>query len=291
MTDKYFVPAQSRWPIVGAIGLGLMAIGGANLLHNKPFAHYIFMAGSLIIAYMMFGWFRDVIVESLSNLYSKQMDRSFRWGMVWFIFSEVMFFAAFFGVLFYARQLSVPWLGGIGEHGAETHALLWPDFTAAWPLLNNPNPELFNNPHEAMGPWGLPAINTLILLTSGVTLTYAHWGVQKHDKTRLLIGLFLTVVLGVIFLFLQAYEYTHAYQELHLTLSSGIYGSTFFMLTGFHGAHVTIGTIMLFIMFLRSNRDHFTLNSRGHFAFEATAWYWHFVDAVWLILFVFVYWL
>ena len=238
---------------------------------------------------MLFGWFRDVVDESMAGLYSKQVDHSFRWGMSWFIFSEVMFFVAFFGALFYARELSIPWLSGQGSHSVLTHYLLWPDFKAHWPLLVNPDPSKFLGPKYAMGPWGLPAINTTLLLTSGVTITWAHWALQKNHRTSLLWGLGLTVLLGVLFLACQIFEYHHAYEALGLTLDSGIYGTTFFMLTGFHGAHVTIGTLMLIVIWLRCKRGHFS--PEKHFAFEAVAWYWHFVDVVWLFLFVFVYWL
>lgn len=286
--EHYYVPAQSHWPIVGSIGLGAMAVGIANILHDKGIGHYLFFAGSLIMAWMMFGWFRDVIKESHQGLYSKQMDKSFRWGMVWFIFSEVMFFGAFFGALFYARLLSVPWLGGAGE-GLETHQFLWPSFQASWPLLATPDPEAFTQAVKPMGAWGLPAINTLLLLTSGATITWAHWGLFKNNRKQLVIGLALTIALGVAFLACQAIEYYEAYTHYQIKLDGGIYGSTFFMLTGFHGAHVTLGTIMLITIFLRSAKGHFS--SEKHFAFEAVAWYWHFVDVVWLFLFVFVYWL
>ncbi len=285
--EHYYVPAQSYWPITGSLGLGIFMVGFANWLHDKPIGHYLFFAGSLIIAFMMFGWFRDVIHESHKGLYSKQMDRSFRWGMAWFIFSEVMFFAAFFGALFYAREFSVPWLGGEGDRGS-SH-LLWPNFQAVWPLLNTPDPALFPAPKDIIGAWGIPALNTLILLTSGVTITIAHWGLVKKNRILLNIGLLFTIMLGLTFLYFQAHEYYEAYHHYNLTLKSGIYGSTFFMLTGFHGAHVTVGTIMLIVIFLRCLKGHFS--PEHHFAFEAVAWYWHFVDVVWLFLFVFVYWL
>lgn len=283
--EHYYVPASSHWPITGSIGLGCIMTGFANLLHGHPSGHYFFYFGSLCIAYMMFGWFRDVIHESHQGLYSRQMDRSFRWGMAWFIFSEVMFFAAFFGALFYARNLAVPWLGGEGSKPA-TH-LLWPQFEAVWPLLKNPDPAMFPNPKDVIGAWGIPALNTFLLLSSGATITWAHWGIVKNSRKQLIIGLFLTVALGATFLVFQVHEYHEAYQHLGLTLASGIYGSTFFMLTGFHGAHVTIGTIMLIVILLRCIKGHLT--AEHHFAFEAVAWYWHFVDVVWLFLFVFVY--
>jgi len=286
--DHYYVPPQSHWPILGSIGLGATMLGIANLLHGKTIGHYLFFIGSLCIAGVMFGWFRDVVNESQKGLYSKQMDRSFRWGMAWFIFSEVMFFAAFFGALFYARNFALPWLAGEGSKVANA-TYLWPNFKYVWPLLNNPDPSAFVGPREAMPTWGLPAINTLLLLSSGVTVTWAHWGLFKNNRTQLILGLFLTVALGITFLCCQAYEYYEAYHHYKLTMASGIYGSTFFMLTGFHGAHVTIGTIMLIVILLRCIKGHFT--AQHHFAFEAVAWYWHFVDVVWLFLFVFVYWL
>lgn len=284
---EYYVPPRTHWPILGAVGLACFMFGFASLLHDHPFGPYLSVFGALCIIYMIFGWFGDVIQESRQGLYSAQMDRSFRWGMIWFIFSEVMFFAAFFGTLLYARHFSVPWLGGMGDRGS-SH-LLWPSFSAAWPVLQNPDPSLFKNPKEAMGPWGLPAINTLILLTSGATVTWAHWALIKSRRTQLAIGLLLTIILGASFLALQAFEYHEAYEHMHLTLSSGIYGTTFFMLTGFHGLHVTLGTVMLLVIFIRCLKGHF--NREHHFGFEAVAWYWHFVDVVWLFLFVLVYWL
>jgi cytochrome c oxidase subunit 3 len=234
---------------------------------------------------MMFGWFGTVIRESEGGMYNEQVEFSFRWGMGWFIFSEVMFFAAFFGVLFYARQLAVPWLGG-DEAKILTHDLLWPDFRQVWPTNG---PAQVGGEFQPMSAWGLPAINTVILLSSGITVTWAHWGLKESRRRQLILGLAATVFLGFLFVFLQAKEYIHAYHELNLTLGSGIYGSTFFMLTGFHGFHVTMGAIILLIVLLRSIRGHFT--PEHHFAFEAAAWYWHFVDVVWLGLFIFVYWL
>lgn len=291
MTEEhqhYYVPEQSHWPITGSIGLFTMIIGGINVLHEHEYGWLIFLAGTLIVVFMMFGWFGNVIQESRAGLYSSQLDRSFRWGMAWFIVSEVMFFAAFFGALFYARHFSVPWMGGIGAKPA-THALLWDNFTAIWPLLKNPDPTKFIGPHEAMGAWGIPALNTLILLSSGATITIAHLALKNNHRKKLIWGLLATITLAILFLSFQAYEYYHAYHALGIKLNSGIYGTTFFMLTGFHGAHVTVGTIMLTVILLRCMRGHFT--PEKHFGFEAAAWYWHFVDVVWLILFIFVYWL
>lgn len=284
---EYFVPEPSKWPLVGTIALVTTVIGAVNSIHQDS-VNLILIVGLLLIAYLLFGWFGAVINESMSGNYNDQVDRSFRLGMMWFIFSEVMFFAAFFGALFYARTFAVPWLGGAGNN-ASTHEFLWPTFNAIWPVLSNPDNESFKAPATAMGAMGLPAINTAILLTSSVTVTWAHHALRAGNRKHLNMGLALTVLLGICFLILQVEEYIHAYNELGLTLNSGIYGSTFFMLTGFHGFHVTMGTLMLFIILLRCLKGHFT--SSQHFGFEAVAWYWHFVDVVWLGLFIFVYWL
>jgi cytochrome c oxidase subunit 3 len=278
-TDHYYVPQPSSWPVVGSIALFLMATGAAAWFNGTPVGKWAVLAGFLVLVYMMFGWFGKVIHESEGGSYNAQVDVSFRWGMGWFIFSEVMFFAAFFGALFYARVLSVPWLGDLEQK------LLWPDFSAQWPTAG-PNAA---DPFSPMGAWGIPAFNTLLLLSSGVTVTWAHWALKANKRGQLILGLVLTIALGVTFLGFQAYEYIHAYSELNLKLTSGIYGSTFFMLTGFHGFHVTVGAIMLTVILFRCIAGHFKPDH--HFAFEAVSWYWHFVDVVWLLLFVLVYWL
>ncbi|MCH7853226.1 MAG: cytochrome c oxidase subunit 3 [Proteobacteria bacterium] len=290
-TPRYYVPHSSIWPIVGSIALFLTAFGAANFIQQSTekvaaegsFGAPILFVGLALLIFMMFGWFGTVIRENLNGMVSPQLDRSFRMGMFWFIVSEVMFFAAFFGTLFYARIISVPWLAGAGNK-LETHLLLWPDFAETWPLFITPD----GTTTETMGPWGLPFLNTVILVTSSITITFAHWALKKSNRLGLGLWLGLTVALGVTFLTLQVVEYQHAFAELGLSLGSGIYGSTFFMLTGFHGMHVTLGTIMLTVMLLRVIRGHFT--PENHFAFEATSWYWHFVDVIWLFLFTFVYW-
>ena len=277
--EKYFVPEPSRYPIFGSIALLLIASGAVMWLNKVGSGPWTLAIGFAVLVYMLFGWFGQVVRESEDGSYGKNVDASFRWSMGWFIFSEVMFFAAFFGVLFYVRVLGLPWLADADN------SLLWPGFSAAWPSAG----PVVEDPFTPMAAWGIPAINTLILLSSGATLTWAHWGMMKENRGQLKTGLFLTVLLGAIFLTLQVYEYMHAYQEMNLKLTSGIYGSTFYMLTGFHGLHVTIGAIMLTVMLFRVMAGHFT--KEHHFAFEATAWYWHFVDVVWLMLFVVVYWL
>jgi len=279
----YYLPEPSHWPIVGSVGLFLMLFGFASFLHGS--SSIMMIIGAAIIIFMLFGWFGTVINESMSGKYNDQVDTSFRMGMGWFIFSEVMFFAAFFGALFYARMWAVPWLGG-SSNNVMTSELLWPTFEAIWPT-NGPGD--VGGDYQVMGAWGIPAINTLILLSSGVTVTWAHWGLKKGDRTQLILGLMATVALGFLFLGLQVYEYYEAYHVYNLKLTTGMYGSTFFMLTGFHGFHVALGATMLLVILIRSMKGHFT--NEHHFAFEAVAWYWHFVDVVWLGLFVFVYWL
>jgi len=280
---NYFVPHGSRWPVFASVALFTTMIGLASWLNEVSWGKTVFFVGLAGLLAILFKWFGDVIRESLAGHYNKQVDISFRMGMVWFIFSEVMFFAAFFGALFYARQFALPWLNGMGD-GIATHSVLWSEFAGGWP---SNGPGAVGGTYNTIPAWGLPLLNTLILLSSGVTVTIAHHALRAGHRKQLLLFLGLTVLLGGFFLFFQGEEYIHAYKELNLTLGSGIYGSTFFMLTGFHGAHVTLGTIMLAIIWLRCARGHFSRDD--HFAFEAVAWYWHFVDVVWLGLFLFVY--
>ena len=289
--QSYYVPEQSKWPIIATVGLGVMLYGLASIMVSSNQGEsttgdwVVFGVGTLIMIYMLFGWFGNVIEESRKGLYSAQMDRSFRWGMSWFIFSEVMFFAAFFGALFYVRTFAIPWLGGEGDRGSSN--MLWEGFQANWPLLQNPDPGQYPPPEGVISAWGLPLLNTILLVTSSFTVTVAHHALKKEQRGKVKIWLGATILLALVFLFFQAEEYVEAYRDLDLTLTSGIYGSTFFMLTGFHGAHVILGTLMLVIMFVRVQKGHFTPDS--HFGFEAASWYWHFVDVVWLGLFIFVY--
>jgi cytochrome c oxidase subunit 3 len=268
------------WPIMGSTSLFLMALGAVFVFNGMLGGWASIGAGFLLLIYMMVRWFGQVIEESEGGKYGGWEDVSFRWGMSLFIFSEVMFFAAFFGALFWVRVMSVPDLAAI-----ESNALVWPGFDSHWPSAGPAFLEKF----QTMGAWGLPAINTALLLTSGVTVTFAHWALIRNNRPKLLVWLALTILLGATFLGVQAYEYGHAYSDLNLKLSTGVYGSTFFMLTGFHGFHVTLGAIMLTVIWFRCLKGHFKPDH--HFAFEGVAWYWHFVDVVWLGLFVFVYWL
>ncbi|HEX4895963.1 MAG TPA: cytochrome c oxidase subunit 3 [Solimonas sp.] len=284
-SERYFVPAPSAWPFLLTVGLVVLIIGVSGFLEDGNVGPIpLYLGGALSIA-IIYVWFRDVARESEGGLYTAQVDRTYRWGMSWFIFSEVMFFGAFFGALFYARGLSLPWLAGEGGE-LTTNLLLWPGFEAAWP---SNGPANMGGKFDTIPAFDVPLINTLILLTSGVTITMAHHALKEGKRTPCIAWMWATVALGALFLFFQVEEYVHAYNDLNLTLHSGIYGSTFFMLTGFHGMHVTLGTLMLLVITLRLMKGHFKPES--HFGFEGVAWYWHFVDVVWLGLFVVVYWL
>jgi cytochrome c oxidase subunit III len=278
--SHYAVPPPMPWPIMGSASLFMMALGAVFLFNGARGGWVGIAAGFVLLLYMMVRWFGQVISESEGGRYGRWEDVSFRWGMSFFIFSEVMFFGAFFGALFWARVYSVPDLATL-----ESQALIWPGFTPHWPSAGPGFVEQFT----PMAAWGLPAVNTILLLSSGVTVTLAHWNLISDNRGRLLLWLGATIVLGFSFLICQAIEYVHAFHELNLTLHTGVYGSTFFMLTGFHGFHVTIGAIMLTVIWFRCLKGHFSPDH--HFAFEGVAWYWHFVDVVWLGLFIFVYWL
>ncbi len=299
--ETYYVPEQTKLPFFASIGLFLTVFGLGNVLNDiqasdsTAASTWIALIGFTLLSFILFQWFSTVIRENHAGLNSDQLKRSYVWGMAWFIFSEVMFFAAFFGALYYVRNFSVPWLGGLGDKGV-TGEILWPEFEAAWPLINNPDSRNFTNPHEALNvhEWSvsffasfLPFWNTVILLTSSVTVHFAHTALKAGNRKGLINWLSLTVALGVLFLILQAMEYIEAYDHYGLTLDSGIYGSTFFLLTGFHGFHVTLGTFMLAVMLARAIKGHFKPDD--HFGFEAASWYWHFVDVVWVGLFIFVY--
>ena len=278
--SSYFVPQPSHWPIFGSAALLLMACGTVMWVNHVAAGPWILLSGFFVLLTMLFGWFAKVISESEGGAYGTNVDKSFRWSMGWFIFSEVMFFSAFFGALFYTRVLSVPDLAeGLNQE------YLYPNFTDAWPSAG-PKPE--GGDFTKMGWWGLPLVNTLLLLSSGATHYWAHhWGLIKGNRTILNIGMAATILLGLLFLGCQAVEYAHAYSDYNLKLTTGAYGATFFMLTGFHGFHVCLGVTMLIVIFIRCLKGHFT--PEHHFGFEGVGWYWHFVDVVWLLLFIFVY--
>ncbi|MES2069032.1 MAG: cytochrome c oxidase subunit 3 [Pseudomonadota bacterium] len=276
----YFVPGPSKWPVLAGTSLLVTMLGAAGWVNSVPGANIVNIVGILMTLVVLYFWFGDAIAESEGGLYSPRIDVSYRWSMSWFIFSEVMFFGAFFGALFYARAISMPWLADLD------HKVLWPDFVGHW---GNTGPAGTIEAFKSMGPFPIPTINTALLLTSGVTLTISHHALREGHRAKTAFWLFATIVLGAVFMGFQMFEYYHAYHELNLKLTSGIYGSTFFLLTGFHGFHVTMGAIMLAVVLRRVLKGHFT--PEHHFAFEGAAWYWHFVDVVWLGLYVVVYWL
>ncbi len=285
-TPYYFVPGPSRHPAMASLGLFFVILGAGQWVNGHSWGAYSLAFGLLFWLFVLKQWFGDAIAESEAGLYSDRIDVSFRWSMSWFIFSEVMFFAAFFGALYWARVHSVPALGN------PENALLWPDFKAIWPSAGGgatASPAGTVEAFQTIGPWPLPTINTALLLTSGVTLTIAHHALLADNRKKTVTWMWATVVLGAIFLVVQGYEYLHAYRDLNLRLDSGIFGSTFFMLTGFHGFHVFVGMLMLLFITLRLQKGHFT--SKRHFGFEGAAWYWHFVDVVWLGLYFVVYWM
>jgi len=282
----YFVPAPSRHPVLSATALLLIIFGAGQWVNGHGWGAYVLLAGFVLLAFVLQQWFRQAIGESEAGMYGHKIDISFRWSMSWFIFSEVMFFGAFFGALFWTRMHALPNLGSL------ENAVLWPDFRAVWPSSGvglTGSPGNIVDPFQTMGPWPIPTINTLLLLSSGVTLTIAHHALVAGHRARTIFFMWITVLLGATFLGFQIFEYHHAYTELNLKLSSGAYGSTFFMLTGFHGFHVFVGMLMLLFITLRLMNGHFT--PQRHFGFEGAAWYWHFVDVVWLGLYVVVYWL
>jgi cytochrome c oxidase subunit III len=286
VAPHYFVPGPSRHPAMAALGLFFVILGAGQWVNDHAWGQYALLGGLAIWLFTLYQWFSEAIAESESGQYSDRVDVSFRWSMSWFIFSEVMFFAAFFGALYWARAHALPALGSLENQ------VLWPDFKAIWPSVApgfTASPANTVAPFTTMGPWPIPTINTAILLTSGVTLTIAHHALIAGHRAKTIFWMWLTVLLGLTFLGFQAYEYMHAYSELNLKLTSGIYGSTFFMLTGFHGFHVFLGMLMLLFITLRLSKGHFT--SERHFGFEGAAWYWHFVDVVWLGLYIVIYWM
>ena len=279
-TPYYYVPGLSRHPAMAALGLVAFAFGISGWVNHASWGGPLCLTGVAFVLYVLYNWFGDTIAESNSGKNGVNVDISYRWSMAWFIFSEIMFFAAFFSALFYARNIAMPWMGDVESK------LIWPNFQAVWP---NDGPAGLVEKFTTMGPWPIPTVNTLLLLSSGVTITIAHHALVENHMRKAIVGLAATVCLGAVFLGFQVFEYYHAYHELNLKLTSGIYGSTFFMLTGFHDFHVFLGGTMLAIVLRRMIRGDFT--SKHHFAFEGAAWYWHFVDVVWLGLYIAVYWM
>jgi cytochrome c oxidase subunit 3 len=265
----YHLVDPSPWPLIGSVSAFFMALGAIMWMKDLTMAGahvgpYVFGAGVIGVLYTMLSWWTDVVREATYEGYhTRVVQLSHRYGMIMFIASEVMFFVAWFWAYFDAslypndplQYTRVETLGG------------------TWPPKGI----------ETFDPWHLPLLNTLILLTSGTTVTWAHHALLHNDRQGLKLGLGLTVLLGLVFTFVQAYEYSHA----AFGFKGSIYGATFFMATGFHGAHVIIGTIFLAVCLFRTYLGHFT--PRQHLGFEFAAWYWHFVDVVWLFLFAAIY--
>jgi cytochrome c oxidase subunit 3 len=250
----YHLVEPSPWPAVGSIGAFVLAIGG--IMYMRDMGPWVLLLGAAIVGYTMIAWWRDVIREGEHQAHhTPVVQLGLRYGMILFIASEVMFFVAWFWAYFSNAFYPAEQIGGV------------------WP------PEGI----ETLDPWHLPLINTLILLTSGTTVTWAHHALQTGDRRGTIQGLALTIILGLLFTSIQAYEYAHATFDF----SGNIYGAVFFMATGFHGFHVVVGTIFLIVILGRALKGHFT--PTHHFGFEAAAWYWHFVDVVWLFLFACIY--
>ena len=288
----YHLVDPSPWPLLASAGAFVLAVGAIIWMRTSqggvfgltgPTVFYLGLASVVAVAYF---WWRDVVREANRGDHTPVVQLHLRYGMILFIASEVMFFVAWFWAFFDAAlfpggvhplPITMP-DGAIAESSeivgqVERNALTG----GQWP----PVPSDFF--HSTFDPWGLPLVNTLILLLSGTTVTWAHHALLNDDRKGLIWGLTLTVVLGVFFTLLQAFEYGHA----AFSYSGHIYGATFFMATGFHGAHVIIGTIFLFVCLMRALKGQFT--PKQHFGFEAAAWYWHFVDVVWLFLFACIY--
>jgi len=246
--DAYYIPHKATWPIAAVMGLVTSLAGFANYLNGNAAGSNFMLLGLGIFIVMLAGWFTLQANESESGMYNQGVGISYRMGMMWFIFSEIMFFTVFFGTLWYTRNLSMDWLAGIGDGPGRSTEMLWPSLEAAWPWNG---PAHIGGEFEPMGAFGLPLLNTLILLTSGVTCTWAHHGLLENNRGQLIKGLAATVTLGFLFV------------------------------------HVCVGAIILSVVLFRSAKGH--LSPKNHFVFEAAAWYWHFVDVVWLGLFIFVY--
>ena len=261
----YHLVSPSPWPVVGAFGALTLAVGGIMYMHELAYGGAVLAVGSLLVAFTMFVWWRDVVREAEhEGHHTPTVELGLRYGMVLFIASEVMFFVAWFWAFFDASLFA-----------DEARQVARVTFTGGtWPPTGV----------EVFDPFHLPLLNTIILLTSGATVTWAHHALREGKRSGLIQGLCVTVALGVAFTAVQAYEYAHA----PFAFTDGIYSSTFFMATGFHGAHVLIGSIFLIVCLARSIAGHF--RPEHHFGFEAAAWYWHFVDVVWLFLFFAVYW-
>ena len=257
LKHPYHLVDPSPWPLLGSLGALTMAFGMVKYMHYYAGGFYVLVFGLLVTSFTMFVWWRDIIREgTFEGRHTKKVQRGLRLGVILFIVSEVMFFVSFFWAFFHSS------LGPAIQIGQ-----LWPPLGI-----------------EVMSPWGIPLLNTVILLSSGATVTWAHHAVVAGEKQHAVYGLILTVILAILFTGFQVFEYLHA----EFTISDSVYGSSFYMATGFHGFHVLVGSIFLLVCLVRLRNDHFTRTH--HIGFEGAIWYWHFVDVVWLFLFVTIYW-
>ncbi len=293
----YHLVNPSPWPLVGSIAAFVMAVGAIVWMKTHGSADakvlglrgpHMFAIGFALVLFTMFMWWRDVIHEAHSGDHTPVVRLHLRYGMIMFIASEIMFFVAWFWAYFDAslfpaavEALPITGADGLVTQGKDLIGMVdrYKLFGGVWP----PKPTADGAFKQTFDPWGLPLVNTLILLLSGTTVTWAHHALLENNRKGLIWGLTLTVILGALFTTCQAYEYGHA----GFTFANHLYGSTFFMATGFHGAHVLIGTIFLAVCLFRAMKGHFS--PKQHFGFEAAAWYWHFVDVVWLFLFICIY--
>ena len=286
-SKKYYVPASSNWPLVGSFALFCLLDGLATWVHGDWFAYFLLLFGFIILLYMIHGWLGDVIRENRLGLSrDDQVERSFRLGVYWFMFSEAMFFGAMFGALFFIRVFTLPILGGAENI---THIVLWPSFNAAWPLLQNPDPSAYIGSQVVISPWGIPLLSSCVILLSVITISLAYWAILKEFRRMSMVLQVVTILLGLFFLLLQANEYVSVNTVQGMTLASGIYATTYYVLTGFYAVHMTVGITILTVMLYRMKKHDF--NKQNNFAFKAATWFWYFISILWLLVFVFVYWL
>ncbi|HET9335579.1 MAG TPA: cytochrome c oxidase subunit 3 [Sphingomicrobium sp.] len=265
----YHILPPDQWPLIGAFSALALTGGGVMWMHDNPYGKFVFLLGLLGVLVTMFSWWGNVIKESHEGHHTPVVQLHLRYGMILFIASEVMFFLAWFWAFFSSALFPAP----IEVVDGATQVISDATVAATWPPKGV----------EVLDPFGFPLLNTFILLCSGTTVTWAHHSLIHGDREGLKKGLWCTILLGLLFSFIQGYEYVHA----PFDFKGNIYGATFFMATGFHGAHVIIGTIFLIVCLARAYKGEFT--PKQHFGFEAAAWYWHFVDVVWLFLFVSIY--
>jgi cytochrome c oxidase subunit 3 len=265
----YHILPPDQWPLIGSFSALALTGGGVMWMHDNPYGKFVFLLGLLGVLITMFSWWGNVIKESHEGHHTPVVQLHLRYGMILFIASEVMFFLAWFWAFFSSALFPAPveWVDGA------TQVISDATVAVTWPMKGI----------EVLNPFGFPLLNTLILLCSGTTVTWAHHALIHGDREGLKRGLWCTILLGLLFTSIQAYEYAQA----PFAFKGNIYGATFFMATGFHGAHVIIGTIFLTVCLVRAYKGDFT--PKQHFGFEAAAWYWHFVDVVWLFLFVSIY--